>query len=193
MKLLFVTEIKNPCWTHARIAFGSINTQLIGTAHARTATRTCRSAAARGSWDLLRANFSGFWYFYSWRNFHHPCFCSPRIISAWYGNYFKPWRHFRYGLKNRAHHTTGQCIWEIGKRFEFLICSFFSSFFSPRKCLRSFFRSSSYRQLTSTWTEDRMEREGLSYCREQYEWMIEEMEIYRDLEKNSGMFTKLRW
>ncbi|KIH48289.1 hypothetical protein ANCDUO_21643, partial [Ancylostoma duodenale] len=46
-------------------------------------------------------------------------------------------------------------------------------------------RSLSYRQLTSTWSEDRMEREGLSYCREQYEWMIEEMEIYRDLEKNS--------
>ncbi|EYC21473.1 hypothetical protein Y032_0019g3843 [Ancylostoma ceylanicum] len=53
-------------------------------------------------------------------------------------------------------------------------------------------RSSSYRQLTSSWSEERMEREGLSYCREQYEWMIEEMEIYRDLEKNSGCSANRR-
>ncbi|EPB80251.1 leucine Rich repeat-containing domain protein [Ancylostoma ceylanicum] len=52
--------------------------------------------------------------------------------------------------------------------------------------------SSSYRQLTSSWSEERMEREGLSYCREQYEWMIEEMEIYRDLEKNSGCSANRR-
>ncbi|KHJ88077.1 hypothetical protein OESDEN_12134 [Oesophagostomum dentatum] len=38
-----------------------------------------------------------------------------------------------------------------------------------------------------------MEREGLSYCREQYEWMIEEMEVYRDLEKNSGCAANRRF
>ncbi|CAJ0600472.1 unnamed protein product [Cylicocyclus nassatus] len=53
-------------------------------------------------------------------------------------------------------------------------------------------RSSSFRHLVSPWNDERMEREGFSYCREQYEWMLEEMEIYRDLEKNNGCAANRR-
>lgn len=49
------------------------------------------------------------------------------------------------------------------------------------------FRSLSFRSLVTTWNEKRMEREGLSYCQERYELMVEGLDIYRDLEKNSGM------
>ncbi|WKY00649.1 hypothetical protein Q1695_015015 [Nippostrongylus brasiliensis] len=47
-------------------------------------------------------------------------------------------------------------------------------------------RSQPFRNLVSPWSERRMEQEHLSFCREQYEWMIQGVEIYRDLEKNSG-------
>ncbi|KAK6047694.1 leucine Rich repeat-containing domain protein [Cooperia oncophora] len=53
-------------------------------------------------------------------------------------------------------------------------------------------RSLSFRNLVSSWNDKRMEEEGLAHCREQYEWMIEEMEIYRDLEKNSGCSANRR-
>ncbi|KAK5976118.1 ELRR (Extracellular Leucine-Rich Repeat) ONly [Trichostrongylus colubriformis] len=53
-------------------------------------------------------------------------------------------------------------------------------------------RSLSFRNLVSTWNDKRMEKEGLQYCREQYEWMIEEMEIYRDLERNNGCSANRR-
>lgn len=32
----------------------------------------------------------------------------------------------------------------------------------------------------------RMLKSGLGYCKEQYDWMLEQMEVYRELEKNSG-------
>ncbi|KAK6740702.1 hypothetical protein RB195_008886 [Necator americanus] len=54
-------------------------------------------------------------------------------------------------------------------------------------------RSSTFRHLVLAWSEERMEREGLSYCREQYEWMIEDLEIYRDFEKSSGCSANRRF
>ncbi|VDL73074.1 unnamed protein product [Nippostrongylus brasiliensis] len=63
---------------------------------------------------------------------------------------------------------------------------------SPYGDARSFIscmnRSQPFRNLVSPWSERRMEQEHLSFCREQYEWMIQGVEIYRDLEKNSGVF-----
>lgn len=38
----------------------------------------------------------------------------------------------------------------------------------------------------SEWNNERMERDKMSHCVEQYEWMMDQMQVYKELEQNSG-------
>ncbi|CAP31570.2 Protein CBR-LRON-6 [Caenorhabditis briggsae] len=53
-------------------------------------------------------------------------------------------------------------------------------------------RTSNLKSFVNQYDEERMLKSGLGYCREQYDWMLEQMEVYRELEKNSGQFSKTK-
>ncbi|CAI2318481.1 unnamed protein product [Caenorhabditis sp. 36 PRJEB53466] len=53
-------------------------------------------------------------------------------------------------------------------------------------------RTSNLKTFVNQYSDVKMEKNGLGYCREQYEWMMEQMEVYRELEKNSGCYSLRR-
>ncbi|CAD6184579.1 unnamed protein product [Caenorhabditis auriculariae] len=53
-------------------------------------------------------------------------------------------------------------------------------------------KSTTLKSFLSHYDEERMQKNGLGYCKEQFEWMAEQMDVYRELEKNSGCSTQRR-
>ncbi|CCD70769.1 eLRR (extracellular Leucine-Rich Repeat) ONly [Caenorhabditis elegans] len=53
-------------------------------------------------------------------------------------------------------------------------------------------RTNNLKSFVNQYSEMRMLKSGLGYCKEQYDWMLEQMEVYRELEKNSGCYSLRR-
>ncbi|EFO94623.1 hypothetical protein CRE_07032 [Caenorhabditis remanei] len=53
-------------------------------------------------------------------------------------------------------------------------------------------RTNNLKSFVNQYDEKRMLKNGLGYCKEQYDWMMEQMEVYRELEKNSGCYSLRR-
>uniref|UniRef100_A0A8R1HZF4 Uncharacterized protein n=1 Tax=Caenorhabditis japonica TaxID=281687 RepID=A0A8R1HZF4_CAEJA len=46
-------------------------------------------------------------------------------------------------------------------------------------------RTTNLKGFVHQYNAEKMRKSGLGYCKEQYEWMMEQIEVYRELEKNS--------
>ncbi|CAB3407079.1 unnamed protein product [Caenorhabditis bovis] len=53
-------------------------------------------------------------------------------------------------------------------------------------------RTTTLRSFLAQYDETKMKKRGFGYCKDQFEWIMEQMDIYRELEKTNGCTTQRR-